>query len=316
MTTAEIILKIRKKIPLILLVSIVAGVVSYFAILHFFVSYKSQTSFYINEGVMLDMNKGSIDPQGMTVLTAMAGNRVLLLLCSDELRDSVIKQYKLYEHYGVRPGDEFAHERVLLALNRSISIRRDVTQPNLINMDVEDGDRFMAANIANGMVERVNQINREILKKDLKRRIAKYENVLSSLKEKETGSRRELLSFIDSLNPNLSRLTGEKETPSETRYKAMSMFGKVDANSAKYQSLLEEYYNISSSIGATGNDEWQTITINKKALPDIGSGQYKAFIQSFSFAFLVFSLLLGTLIYIYQNEDSMKELINSFSGKK
>ena len=315
MTNVETILRIRSKLLLVIFASLLIGIGAYYAYSKFFFKYKSETSFYINESVLIDMNKASMDPQDVTMYTTMEGNRVMLLLCSDELRDSIIKDFGLYEHYGLRVGEQFAHESLLLCLNRAISIKRDVSHTGLINVMVEDKDKFLAAKMANRIVERVNMLNKEIIRRDIRKKIGRYENVLASLKAQETGSRRELLTFIDSLHPMLNKITGEMETPAESKFRAMNIIGRIGENSTKYESILEEYYNMNSNFNAMGTNEWQTITINKKAYPDTDSNILKPLLQAFTASFFTFFLLISALVFFYQNENEINTFLYTISRK-
>lgn len=272
--------------------------------------FSSETSFYINEGVLLDLRKSSMDAKDLQMLDAMAANRVLLLLCSDELRDSVVREFDLYRHYHIDPAAEFAEEKVLNRLNRLISIRRDQAHSNQLILEARDADRFVPAKIANRMVELVNSLSRRIMKKEIDKQVEKYQSVLASLKQQESGKRSELLSFIDSLQPVIGLLSGRNESPAESRYEAMSMLMKFQSSSEKYDNILEQFYLANSVAGDLQGEQWQTVTINKKAVPDVESGDEKAFYSMLLAIALAFFASVAGMAAYFQNKALILQLLS------
>ena len=233
---------------------------------------------------------------------------------SDELRDSIIKDFDLYKHYGINQNDPFAHEKVLLALNSQISIRRELTSSSLLHLSVEDDDRFVAAGIANRMVERVNLMNKEILAKDLQKRVTKYESLLPSLKDKATDSRNQFVGFVDSITPSLSK--DKEDLPIRYRMIASDLVGKMDKNTNKYDDMLAQYYDLMGTAKTIGNDEWQCVTIIKKAMPDIKSWNNTVMQYSVGLSFIALLTYISGLVFLYQNEDKMHLLHLAIKGKQ
>ena len=313
MMTADIILKVRKLIPLLLLATVLTYGLTYYLLLKNFVIFASETSFYINENVVLNMGMGHVDPQELNILSTIATNKVLLLIGSDELRDSIVKDFDLYKHYHIQTEDQFAHEQVLSRLNKKIIIRREPSSVGLVHLTVEDPDRFIAAGIANKIVERVNLMNKEILKNDLKKKASHYESILPELEDKATVSRKQFVTFLDSIAPTLS-----KDNTEFPRYRllASDLVGKMDKNSVKYEQMLDEYYNIMGSVKTVGNDEWQCITVVKKALPDIKTWSKTLIPYSLAISGLALLLYISAITYFIQNEDHMQLLILAIRGKQ
>jgi hypothetical protein len=171
----------------------------------------------------------------------------------------------------------------------------------------------VAAGIANKMVERVNLMNKEILARDLHKRATKYEELLPTLKDKATDSRKQFEGFVDSVTPKMSR--DESELPMKYRVVASDLVGKMDKNSNKYDEMLQQYYDIMGTVKTVGNDEWQCVTIVKKAMPDIKS--WNATVLQYSLGASLIALLtyISILVYFYQNEDQMNMLRLALKGK-
>jgi lipopolysaccharide export LptBFGC system permease protein LptF len=312
METNSILVPVRKKIYLPPLFAAFTAAVCFGVFSWMQPEYKSTTSFYINQASVVDLLDPNIDPTARTVLINMAVDRVFLLANSDELRDSIVKEFDLYHHYGIDPKQSLAHETVALLLNNKIILNKDKNVIAQLNLSVVDKDRFIAAAIANRITDRINRINRDLILKDVQKKLTSYESTLSKLKIKETEQRTELLDFIAKARPSVNTLDEDNQERLDARLRSDYMFNKVDEYSSKYKEIMERYYNVQTSIAS---EDIKTITVVKRALPDVQSN----YDRSLYYTGLVFIISLIAyfliLVFYYENQREIYEFLGTENSK-
>lgn len=82
--------------------------------------------------------------------------QMMQILASNELRDRIIDQYNLVEHYQIDTAQQYHKTKLYQKYNGSISTRR--TKYLSIVVEVLDEDPVMAANIANSISQQVDTI--------------------------------------------------------------------------------------------------------------------------------------------------------------
>jgi len=89
--------------------------------------------------------------------------RILQVLHSDEIRDNIIEQYNLMEHYEIDPLKQYPKTKLFEEYASNIKFRR--TEYNSIVIEVRDKDPQMAADLANGIASLIdntmNQMKQE-----------------------------------------------------------------------------------------------------------------------------------------------------------
>ena len=306
MTSSLIILKIRSRVPLILLAALLTGCVAYIGFTFYPVSYTSDVSFYIDETGIDNATSSNRNPTEQLVMSTLSANKVLLFINSDELRDSLITYFHLYEHYGIDKNSQMAHELVLLKLNKAMIVSKDVNTANLFKLRIEDGDRNVAALIANKTIDLVNSINAAMLKADYQRKIEGYRTTISALKGQQEGERKEVIDFLSSVEPQLNKTASAEDKQSlETKLRGYYMLKNTEEYTAKYNKLIESYYAV---VNKLEYGQWQAATVIRKAVPDAtskGSTLNKALLVMFASIF-IYSMLL---VFYYENEEEAKVLL-------
>ncbi len=261
------------------------------------------------------MAMGQTETKELNILSTIATNKVILLIGSDELRDSLVKDFDLYHHYGINPEEQFSHEIVLSRLADHIHLIRDAKDVGVLCLSVVDGDRFLAAKIANRVVDRINEMNQQILMKDLKQKADQYEKILPKVKEIADSSRQNFLTFVGSEQP-MAMNGGDGSTRDKVRLIGNDLEGKMNRSTWQYEDVAGQYYSLISKIKTVGDDRWQGITVIQKALPDINSNGPRLI------TYAVFAGLGAMLFYVfialsyYQNEGQSKQIIMALRGKK
>ena len=305
MTSADLILKIRSKVPLVVLLAVLTGVATFFILTFYPEKYTSEVSFYIDESGIGDATSSNLNPTEQMVLSTLSANKVLLLINSDELMDSLVNYFKLFEHFGIDKQHPLAHESLLLIMNKSMTVERDVSAVNLYKLKITDSDRNLSAQMANKAIELVNTINATMLKADYQKRIDGYRTTLSALKGQQAGERKEVIDFLSSVSPKLIKGGDDNKESLETKLRGYYMLKNTEEYTARYNKLIEAYYAV---INKLEYGQWQAATVIRKAVPDAsskGSRIEKVAITTVASLFIYILLLF----FYYENEEEAKALL-------
>ncbi len=82
--------------------------------------------------------------------------QMLQILYSDEIRNKIIEEFNLMEHYGIDPNSKFAKTRLSEKFTKNINFKR--TEYLSVKIEVLDEDPEMAANIANKIAAYVDSV--------------------------------------------------------------------------------------------------------------------------------------------------------------
>ena len=306
MTSADLILKIRSKVPLVVLLAVLTGVATFFILTFYPEKYTSEVSFYIDESGIGDATSSNLNPTEQMVLSTLSANKVLLLINSDELRDSLINYFHLYEHYGIEKSNPLARELVLLALNKAMTVTKDASATNLFKLKMEDSDRSISAQMANKTIDLVNIINANMLKADYQKKINGYRTTISALKGQQEGERKEVIDFLSTVGQQLNSARGADDRQSlETKLRGYYMLKNTEEYTVRYNKLIEAYYAV---INKLEYGQWQAATVIRKAVPDArskGSKLLKTLIATIA-ALFVYTMFL---VFYYENEQEAKVLL-------
>ncbi len=88
--------------------------------------------------------------------------QALQILKSDEIREWVIAQYNLYEHYRIKPDGKFAKTKMMKKFAKNVNFRR--TEFNSVEISVLDEDPNIAAGMANDIAARLDSVKNRIQK--------------------------------------------------------------------------------------------------------------------------------------------------------
>ncbi len=88
--------------------------------------------------------------------------QMLQILNSNKIRDNIIRQYQLMEHYGIKADSRYRITRLHREYDRNISFRR--TEYMAVEISVLDTDPQMAADIANEIAELLDSTKNQLQK--------------------------------------------------------------------------------------------------------------------------------------------------------
>jgi len=92
--------------------------------------------------------------------------RLILILESPEIRDSLTVKYNLYEHYEIDPKEENAHYKFQKKYNNNVSFDR--TRENAIEISVVDKKPEIAMNMANDIVRLSDTVMNRMIRESAK----------------------------------------------------------------------------------------------------------------------------------------------------
>ena len=239
--------------------------------------------------------------------------RLLQVLISPEIRDSLTLKYNLYDHYEIDTNEAHAKFEFQKVYEGNVKFER--TRYNSINIDVFDKDPIIATDMANDIVRLVDTVMNRMIRERaigpkwavqgevalIKDEMGDYSDRLRALSDSGVVSKDERGNMYTDYLTALK--AGEKELASEIK-------GKIDATQ-KYgsdydiYSNLSEFFSLRYSNILDVNDQavqysktsiQQTIRHSMAEIPDKKAKPKRAIIVVFAtagaFAFAVF-LLLG-----------------------
>lgn len=277
------------------------------------------TPYYMARAVVFPTKSNSVDYNSNSRNSVVEfgdeadAERLLQVLISPEIRDSLTLKYDLYNHYDLDSNQ--AHARYEFQKIYEGNIRFERTRYNSINIDVYDKDPVIAANIANDIVRLVDTVmNRMIRQRSvgpmyavqyevglIKTEMGDYSDRLKSLSDSGVVSKDE--------RQNLNAVYLEAKRSGDKEF-AVEMKRKIDATQ-KYATDYDIYTNLSEFFALRYsnildvNDQatqyantniQQTIRHSMAEVPDKKAKPKRAIIVAFAtlsaFLFAVF-LLLG-----------------------
>lgn len=128
--------------------------------------YKSSVIFYPTTTNSISKALLETSPGGKVDFLAFGeeeqAEQSLQILQSDEIREYMIKQYDLYNHYKIKEGSTNAKTKIIKEYNGNVSFRRN--EFNAVEITVLDKDPEKAMNMANEIAARHDTIKNKIQK--------------------------------------------------------------------------------------------------------------------------------------------------------
>lgn len=239
----------------ILIVTTIGAVASVIVSLTIKDRYKSVVVFYPTttnsiSKALLDIN-GNSRQDFLAFGEESEAEQALQILHSDEIREWIIAQYNLYEHYRINPNGKYAKTKMIKKFAKNVNFRR--TEFNSVEISVLDEDPNIAAGIANDIAARLdsvkNRIQKERAREGLKIVEAEYFNLQAQIQKINDS-----LNFIRSMGIN--DYVSQSEVVNKEYAAAIS---KGDQRAIK---ALEEKINILSKYGGA----YESLTESLKLL--------------------------------------------------
>jgi capsular polysaccharide biosynthesis protein len=274
------------------------------------------TPYYMSRAVVFPTKSNSVDFNSNSRTSVVEfgdeadAERLLQVLISPEIRDSLTQKYDLYDHYEIDSTDAHAKFEFQKAYEGNVKFNR--TRYNSINIDVYDTDPQQAADMANDIVRLVDTVMNRMIRERaigpmyavqyevglIKEEMGDYSDNLKALSDSGVVSKDErgnmYADYLEALKAGRSDLAQEIKR-------------KIDATQA-YASDYDTYTNLSEFFSLRYsnildvNDQarqyaetniQQTIRQSMAEVPDKKAKPKRAIIVLFStFAVLIFAIFI------------------------
>lgn len=276
------------------------------------------TPYYMSRAVVFPTKSNSVDFNSNSRNSVVEfgdesdAERLLQVLISPEIRDSLTEKFDLYAHYEIDSTD--AHAKFEFQKAYEGNIKFDRTRYNSINIDVYDTDPQMAADMANDIVRLVDTVMNRMIRQRavgpmwavesevslIKQEMGDYSDKLKSLSDSGVVSKDERGNMYTDYLEALS--AGKNDLATEIKR-------KIDATQAyatdyDTYSNLSEFFSLRYSNILDVNDQahqyantniQQTIRHSMAEVPDKKAKPKRAIIVLFTtvsvFIFAIFVLL-------------------------
>ncbi|MGB1104126.1 MAG: Wzz/FepE/Etk N-terminal domain-containing protein [Crocinitomicaceae bacterium] len=284
------------------------------------------TPYYMSRAVVFPTKSNSVDFNSNSRNSVVEfgdeadAERLLQVLISPEIRDSLTRKYDLYEHYEIDSNEAHAKFEFQKAYEGNIKFNR--TRYNSINIDVYDTDPETAADMANDIVRLVDTVMNRMIRERaigpmyavqsevglIRQEMGDYSDKLKALSDSGVVSKDErgnmYADYLEALK------AGRKDLAEEIKRK----IDATQAYASDYDtySNLTEFFSLRYSNILDVNDQahqyantniQQTIRHSMAEIPDKKAKPKRAIIVLFStFSALVFA------IFILLGMEKLREL--------
>jgi len=172
----QIIFKWKKTILIsTIVVAVLACIITWFFMPNY---YRSSVTFYPSNPIMTDRQVLYSQIAGEIEIEYFGSSgdvdRILTLAYTSNLVDYMINKYKLMEHYGIDSTKEFARYNVKKEFLKNYSAME--TEHGAIEIAIWDQDKMLAMEMANHLVETIDQHNKELLLRDKRMVVKTFQN--------------------------------------------------------------------------------------------------------------------------------------------
>ena len=227
--------------------------------------YTSRITFLVNSSnvaeVLWDRSPdGSID----VVNDDRGFNRINQIVFSSQMIDYLISKFDLYDHYKIPRESKNSYMRVAGILKRRMGV--SMTKTKIITVQISDGlDYNVAANMANAIGKKINDINRQITIENLTRKTEIFESLAKDLKASSSKE----FDQMDSLMKSMQRFLASTIKDESYRQLLVMNIENLQSKSETYfKDLFESYKYRLYSLYSLQEKNLPTISILEKALPD------------------------------------------------
>ena len=261
--------------------------------------YSASATFAVNdwkEKVMDEKNAGQ---------KALANkDEVITLFFSDAAIDYLIQHFNLNED--IRPGDSIEANKLRMNIASAISITPGSF--NAFELSVASDDRYLCAAMANELIQKVQQLNTERDKEQLRRQIVFLDDLRAAQNTKQSQDGAAFEERVQKAIDLISELgKNESREAKNIQGELLVILNDLHAN---YLELNQQKYSTEVVLNAITNDQMPSISLIRKALPDYHNFLWQNLIYSFLFGLLAV-LLLPVVLFLFMKynhewEDSMK----------
>lgn len=198
-------------------------------------------------------------------------DRLLSIAKSNELKQFIVRKYKLFEHYDIDSTKaRYPMYSVMKELDDNVSVVKN--DRGAVEITVYDTDRKLAADIANDIVAKIDDINNEIMLESKRKIYSIFDNKIKA-KEKEMSELSDTILKLKERSSRVNRLSDLRKAVSATGDEAIAMAADEERLSVleeRKKSGLRELNNtvsLAEQMKSTLNKDVSTIFILEHASP-------------------------------------------------
>ena len=208
----------KKRVPLVI-ISVIAVVASVIVSLLITPKYESTVVLFPTTSVSVSEALVSASPYTTNELLSFGGEeeveRILQILYSDIIRERLVQEFDLFNHYRIDPDSKYRNTELYSELDDNISFRK--TEFMSIEIKVRDADCALAADMANEIASLLNSAINHMQKKKaieafeiVKKEFNNLEKEIAHMEDsfRRTGSAG-LQEYLKLENARLSQLKGK-----------------------------------------------------------------------------------------------------------
>lgn len=232
--------------------------------------YSSTASFFVND--MDVLSSPQVDIKAFSNLNSGDNfGRVYQQVTSTTMKIHLINKFNLARHYGIDTTKEFHLQQTINELSHHLYVSK--TNFNTINVTIKDKYRYFAPDIANEVLNYLNEMNQDYYVDVLKLKARVSKAYLEQLK----GDNLILKGRLDSIIGSLTRISaidsrGENFW-SDQRFRFNQLSDKIE-NSTNELLSSQRLYNL--SLEAMANKDFPAITKIDLAMPQANSNIFLA----------------------------------------
>lgn len=277
--------------------------------------YKSTVSFFVVDKAALTIEQ-NLNPSIHSPYLSQNGSIIYHKVKSTEMFDHLINKFNLYEHYEIAKSNPYYYKLINEILNNSITLGQSINNGMLVT--VEDYDRLMAANLANEIYIKLNEIVQAHIQDYLEKEVRLYNEILSNSINTTSKSTDDLKNLINDYKTTIVNNSINNKTSFELNLKLAELYSQISQSNVDLTNTIKNYEIFVANLK---KENQPNIWLINKALP---SNEVQTVLQVIilGFLFCVLGGLVSILIIIglfslrmeYQNqvleELSEKELLN------
>lgn len=276
--------------------------------------YKSTTLFYPTNPSLTSSQNMFVESQASFFGGPDDVDRLLSIANSIQLKSFIVKKFHLFEHYNIDSATKkYPNYAVQLELEDNYYAGK--TDKGAIEVTVYDHDKQFASDMANTIVQKIDDINKEMLNDNKKKMLSIYTN---KIKQKE-GEIKDLSDSIIAVKQQFDLFNGIGDLRSITSL-SKEQRASFDRAAEKYKVLqdkkdaaVKELNNsivLSEQFSATISNEVPTIYLLEKAYPAERKSKPIRWLVVLSSVLIAFIVTTLTAV-IAERYPRLKEALNA-----
>ncbi|GEM_PF-3511383 len=267
--------------------------------------FTSTARFIVNESEVINLDVPNEFRTEVSQMSFPGMNRMHIFVYSTECLESTIREFGLYRHYNINTDKKFATERAIAKLSKNISLKNK--HMNVMELTVKDNDRLVAAKMANFLVSKLNKMNENYLKRQLKRKIVIYNMLYLDIKNEMEVHKQNFAELLKNYDNIIRELSRQNIDVDDLKASLQSLAESLRGKEQEIIKIRQLYTLIMNTID---NEKLETITLVNKALPDYRSPALKIAGISGLISIVFFSTCCFVMWVYYENREFWKAVLS------